>query len=189
MKKLHFDRLLTSFDFESYETCEAFLLSKMTKAPFMSLPERALDLLELIHIDVCGPMSMTARGGFQYFITFIDDFIRYGYLYLMKHMLKSLEKSKEFLNEMENQRDKKIKTPRSNRGGEYVNHEFSNHLKSSGIVPHHMSPGTPQRNGCLSDIIRLFGYGSINDEVVRPTFVILEIRYRNSSFHTKYGIV
>jgi hypothetical protein len=75
MKKLHFDRLLTSFDFESYETCEAFLLSKMTKAPFMSLPERALDLLELIHIDVCGPMSMTARGGFQYFITFIDDFI------------------------------------------------------------------------------------------------------------------
>jgi hypothetical protein len=59
MKKLHSDGLLTSFDFESYETCEAWLLDKMTKAPFTGLPERALDLLELIHIDVCEPMSTT----------------------------------------------------------------------------------------------------------------------------------
>jgi hypothetical protein len=84
VKKLHSDGLLTSCDFESYETCEACLLSKMTKAPFMDLLERALDLLELINTDVCGPMSTTARGGFQYFITFTDDFVRYGYVYLMK---------------------------------------------------------------------------------------------------------
>jgi hypothetical protein len=38
------------------------------------------DLLELVHTDVCGPMSTTARGGFQYFITFTDDFSRYGCL-------------------------------------------------------------------------------------------------------------
>jgi hypothetical protein len=63
MKKLHNDGLLTSFDFESYETCEACLLGKMTKMTFSGFPERALDLLELIHIDVCGQMSMIARGG------------------------------------------------------------------------------------------------------------------------------
>jgi hypothetical protein len=62
MKKLHSDGLLTSFDFESYETCEACLLGKMTKAPFIGLPKRALDMLELIHTDVCGPMSTIARG-------------------------------------------------------------------------------------------------------------------------------
>jgi hypothetical protein len=45
MKKLHSDGLLTSFDLESYETCEACLLGKMTKTPFTGLPERALDLL------------------------------------------------------------------------------------------------------------------------------------------------
>jgi hypothetical protein len=61
MKKLHSDGLLTSFDFESFETCEASLLGKMTKEPFIGLPERTLDLFELIHTDVCGPMSTTTR--------------------------------------------------------------------------------------------------------------------------------
>jgi hypothetical protein len=41
------------------------LLGKMTKVPFLGFPERASDLLELIHKDVCGPMSTTARGGYQ----------------------------------------------------------------------------------------------------------------------------
>ena len=45
MKKLHTDRLLTSFDFESYETCEACLLGKMTKTPFTGFSGRASDLL------------------------------------------------------------------------------------------------------------------------------------------------
>jgi transposase InsO family protein len=143
MNKLHSDGLLTSFDFESYETCEACLLGKMTKAPFTGLPERVLDLLELIHIDVCGPKSTTARVGFQYFITVTDDFSRYGYVYLMKHKYESLEKFKEFQNEVENQRGKKIKALRSDRGGEYLSHEFSNHLKSCGIVSHLMPSGMP----------------------------------------------
>jgi hypothetical protein len=109
MKRLHSDGLLTSFDFESYETCEACLMGKMTKAPFTGFPERAADLLELVHTDVCGPMSTTARGGFQYFITFTDDFSRYDYVYLMKHKSETSEKFKEFHNEVENQRGKKIK--------------------------------------------------------------------------------
>ena len=144
MKKLHNDGLLTSFDFESYETCEACLLSKMTKAPFTGHSERASDLLGLVHTDVCGPMSSIARGGFQYFITFTDDFSRYGYIYLMRHKSESFEKFKEFQNEVENQHGKKIKALRSDRGGEYFIHECSSHLKSCGIVPQLTPPGTPR---------------------------------------------
>jgi hypothetical protein len=96
MKKLHLDGFLTSFDFESYETYEACLLGKMTKTPFIGFSERASDLLELIHTDMCGPMSTTARGGFQYFITFTDDLSRYGYVYLTKHKSGTFEKFKEF---------------------------------------------------------------------------------------------
>ena len=58
--------------------------------------------LELIHTDVCGPMSSIARGGFQYFITFTDDLSRYGYVYLMKHKSETFEKFKEFQSEVEN---------------------------------------------------------------------------------------
>jgi transposase InsO family protein len=143
MKKLHNDVLLISFDFESYETCQACLLGKMTKVPSSGFLERASDLLELIHMDVRGPMSTTARGGYQYFITFTDGLSRYGYVYLMKHKSETFEKFKEFQSEVENQHGKKIKTLRSDRGGEYLSHEFSSHLKSCRIVPQVMPPGTP----------------------------------------------
>jgi hypothetical protein len=96
IQKLHKYGLLSLFDFESFDTCESCLLGKMTKAPFTSQSERASDLLGLVHTDVCGPMSSVARGGFQYFITFTDDFSRYGYIYLMRHKFELFEKFKEF---------------------------------------------------------------------------------------------
>jgi hypothetical protein len=96
VERLHKDGFLSSFDFESFDTCESYLLGKMTKAPFTGQSERASDMLGLVHTDVRGPMSSVARGSFQYFITFIDDFSRYGHIYLMRHKSKSFEKFKEF---------------------------------------------------------------------------------------------
>ena len=72
----------------------------MTKAPFFGHNERASDLLGLIHIDVCRLISSISRGGYQYFITFTDDFSRYGYIYLMRHKSESFEKFKLFKNEV-----------------------------------------------------------------------------------------
>ena len=46
----------------------------MIGLPFKGKGERANGLLDLIHTDVCGPMSVHAKGGFVYFITFIDDY-------------------------------------------------------------------------------------------------------------------
>jgi hypothetical protein len=109
IERLHRDGFLNSFDFESFDTCESCLLGKMTKAHFTSQSEMASDLLGLVHTDICGPMSSVARGGFQYFITFTDDFSRYGYIYQMRHKSESFEKFKEFHNEVQNQLGKKIK--------------------------------------------------------------------------------
>ncbi|KAK9020229.1 hypothetical protein V6N11_054719 [Hibiscus sabdariffa] len=120
---------------------------KMTKAPFNGKGERASDLLGLIHSDVCGPMNTQARGGFHYFITFTDDFSRYGYIYLMRHKSEALEKYKEFRNEVQNQHGKSIRALRSDRGGEYLSHEFDELLKECGIVSQLTPPGTPQWNG------------------------------------------
>ena len=74
MDKLHKNGNLGSFDYESYDTCKSCLLGKMIKLPFKGKGERASGSLYLIHTNVCGPMSTHARGGFIYFITFIDDF-------------------------------------------------------------------------------------------------------------------
>ena len=70
MKKLHKDGFLESLGYESFDACEPCLLGKMTKTPFSGTMERASDLLEIIHTDVCGPMSIDARGKYRYFLTF-----------------------------------------------------------------------------------------------------------------------
>ena len=58
MKKLHTDGILESLDYESLDACELCLMGKMTKTPFSGTMERATDLLEVIHTDVCGPRNI-----------------------------------------------------------------------------------------------------------------------------------
>ena len=70
MKKLHKDGFFESFDYESFDACEPCLMGKMIKTPFSGTMERASDLFEMILTDVCGPMSVGARGGYRYFLTF-----------------------------------------------------------------------------------------------------------------------
>ncbi|GKA75792.1 retrotransposon protein, putative, ty1-copia subclass [Tanacetum coccineum] len=79
------DGLLKSTDDESFDKCESCLSGKMTKKPFPHSNERAKDLLGIIHTDVCGPLRHVSRQGASYFITFTDDYSRYGYVYLLKH--------------------------------------------------------------------------------------------------------
>ena len=119
----------------------------MTKDPFTGHSERANELLDLIHIDVCGSLSSDVRGGYKYFITFTDDFSRYGYVYLMRHKSESFEMFQSFQNEVQNQLGKTIKALRSDRGGEYLSQEFDDHLRTCGIISQLTPPGTPQWNG------------------------------------------
>ena len=66
----------------------------MTKRPFTAKGQRATEPLQLVHSDVCGPVSMQARRGYEYFILFIDDYSRYGYLYLMQKKSETFGKFK-----------------------------------------------------------------------------------------------
>ncbi|KAL0413218.1 UNVERIFIED_CONTAM: hypothetical protein Sradi_1523500 [Sesamum radiatum] len=71
-------------DLNHLPTCESCLKGKMIKKPCVGQSAIANSLLDLVHTDVCGPLSTPARGGFSYIITFTDDHSRYGYVYLMK---------------------------------------------------------------------------------------------------------
>ena len=81
----------------------------MSKTTFNKKGERAIETLELIHSVICGPMSTYARGGYLYFVTFIDDYSKYGYVYLMRYKSETFEKFKEFRAEVEKQLGKSIK--------------------------------------------------------------------------------
>ncbi|GJR17398.1 retrotransposon protein, putative, ty1-copia subclass [Tanacetum coccineum] len=120
---------------------------KMARKPYTHQVEKAKDLLGLIHTDVCGPFKIMSRQGASYFVTFTDDFSRYGYVYLLKHKHEVFETFKVFQKEVENQLGKTIKSLRSDREGEYMSQEFLDHLKDHGIIAHHTPPYTSQHNG------------------------------------------
>ncbi|GJY30723.1 retrotransposon protein, putative, ty1-copia subclass [Tanacetum coccineum] len=119
----------------------------MTRKSFPHRPERATDLLGIIHTDVCGPLRHVSRQGASYFITFTDDYSRYGYVYLLKHKHEVFETFKVFKNEVKNQLGKTIKAIRSDRGGKYISQKFKDYLKANRIAQQLTPPYTPQHNG------------------------------------------
>ena len=88
---------------------QILFVGKITKSPFTNKGERANDLLDIIHTDVFGPFTTSARGGYLFFITFPDDFSKYGFVYRMRHKSESFEMSNEFKNEIQSQLGKNIK--------------------------------------------------------------------------------
>ena len=132
-----------SFDYESFDTCGLCLLGNMTKLPFKGKGEQACGPLDLIHTDVDGLMSIHSIGGLIYFLTYIDDYSRYGYLYLMRYKFEAFEKFKEF---------RSIKSLRSDRGGEYLNQEFLDYLRENGILSQWTPPYMPPHNGVAERI-------------------------------------
>lgn len=97
--KLHKNDYSDSFNYESLDVYNLCLFRKMTKTSFMG--ERAFNLLRLILTDVYGLISIFARCGFSYFITFTDDHSIYGYVYLMRYRFENFEKFKIFETEVE----------------------------------------------------------------------------------------
>nr|GEW76118.1 hypothetical protein [Tanacetum cinerariifolium] len=146
IEKLQHDGILNSTDLRAFEKCVSCMSRKMARKPYKHQVERAKDLLGLIHTDVCGPFKIMSRQGASYFVTFTNDFSRYGCVYLLKHKYEVFETFKLFQKEVENQLGKTIKSLRSDRGGEYMSQEFLDHLKDHGIIAHRTPPYTPQHN-------------------------------------------
>jgi len=72
-----------------------------------------------VYTDICGSFPTASWNSHEYFITFIDDYTRYGYLYLLHGKSQSLNMFKIYKAEVENQLNRKIKAVRSNRGSQY----------------------------------------------------------------------
>ena len=90
---------------------------------------------------------MRARHGAEYFITFIDDFTRFGHVYLISHKSDALDCFKRYTNLVENQLNVKIKTLRTDRGREYLSDQFKIFCDEKGIAQQLTIPYTPQQNG------------------------------------------
>ena len=92
-------------------------------------------------------MNVRARHGGFYFITFIDDYTRYGHVYLISYKFEALDCFRRYMRLVENQLDKSIKTLRTDRGREYLYEQFKELYNEKGIARQSTMPYTPQQNG------------------------------------------
>ena len=104
--------------------CKGCAKGKNTKKTFPCSESKAKGILEIIHFNVCGPMSSSSLSGYVYYVYFIDNFSRKTWVYFMKNKDKVFSKFKEFKALIENHTEKKIKTFRSDNGGEFTSNEF-----------------------------------------------------------------
>ena len=124
--------------------CEGCIEGKMHRKSFKSSQEtHSTRKMELIHSDVCGPMSVESIGGSKYFVTFIDDYSRCCAVYFMKQKSEVFEKFKEFEAITTNTSGCGIVRLRTDNGGEYPTKEFMDYLKSRGIQ--HEQNGVAER--------------------------------------------
>ena len=78
--------------------CKGCALGKNTKGPFHDSTRKTNNVLELIHLDLCGPMFVPSLGGFWYYILFTYDFSRKTWIYFLK--CKELEEILRNLNNL-----------------------------------------------------------------------------------------
>ena len=83
----------------TYKGCEH---GKNIKNPFLKSETKTKDTLELIHSDVCGLMPSISLSGYEYYVTFIDDYSRKTWIYFLKNKSEMFGKFKEFKAFIEN---------------------------------------------------------------------------------------
>ncbi|XXG43377.1 hypothetical protein AAC387_Pa01g3427 [Persea americana] len=136
---------LPKCSFDSNIKCETCVEAKLTRISFQSI-KRTSEPLQLIHSDICDLKFVQTKGGKKYFLTFIDDYTRYCYIYLLRSKDEALEMFKHYKNEVKNQLDKKINVIRSDRGGEYES-PFGEFCSQHGIIHQTTAPYSLQQNG------------------------------------------
>ncbi|KAG9444830.1 hypothetical protein H6P81_016170 [Aristolochia fimbriata] len=169
VKRLVREGILKYLNFTDYATCVDCIKGNQTNSR-KNGTRRSSDLLEIIHTKICCPDSSSSSQ--KYFISFIDDYSRYMYLYLRQHKNEALDAFKTFKAEVEKQYGKQIKIVCSDRGGEYYvrytrNEQalrpFAKFLEEQSIVAQYTMTGVPDQNGVverrnrtLLDMVRVY---------------------------------
>jgi hypothetical protein len=123
---------LPEFSSDQHDVCKGCALGKYAKTTFPSSDNKSKEILDLIHLDVCGPMSAVSIGGFSYYVSFIENHFRKTWIYFMKTKDEDFSRFQEFKALVE-QTGRKIKVLRSDNGGENTSSAFKDFCVDFGI--------------------------------------------------------
>jgi histone deacetylase 1/2 len=131
---------------EHAQVCNACRQTKSHQLPFPLSRHVSTSPLELIYTDVWGPATISV-GGFKYYVSFVDDFSKFTWIYLL-HAKSDVESIfYKFQKSVELLLDKKIKCVQSDWGGEY--RRLHKYFANTGIQHQISCPHTHQQNGSI----------------------------------------
>ena len=143
-----FQKMVPRFSTLSSLACESCQLGKHTRVSFpRRLNNRATSPFDLVHTDVWGPCRTASTLGFQYFVTFIDDYSRCTWLFLMKTRAELFSIFQKFYAEILTQFNISIRVLRSDNAREYFSAPFISFMSQHGILHQSSCAHTPQQNG------------------------------------------
>lgn len=126
--------------------CEACIYAKQCRQQFNESSTRATKPGELIHYDLCGPMSVESFGGAKLMAVFVDDYS--GFLFVKPIAVKSqiIEAIQEVIAEVK-ATGHEIRRTRSDNACEFKSVEMRKLMQKFSIVQEFSAPGVPQMNG------------------------------------------
>jgi len=119
-------------------------MAKQKKLSFSNSESRTDRCFSLIHIDIWGPSPTPSLHGHRYFLTIIDDFSRFSWVYLMQNKSETRTHLVNFINLVENQFETKVQIIRSDNSNEFKMNSF---FDSKGIIHQTTCVETPEQNG------------------------------------------
>ncbi|GKA86710.1 putative ribonuclease H-like domain-containing protein, partial [Tanacetum coccineum] len=134
--------------FQNDHTCVACQKGKQHKASCKAKSVSSIShSLQLVHMDLFGPTSVRSLNHKTYCLVITDDFSRFSWVFFLRTKDETSEILKDFIKQIENQLNQKIKTIRCDNGIEFKNRDFIEFCGSKGIKREYSNARTPQQNG------------------------------------------
>jgi transposase InsO family protein len=141
---------LTNVHFEKDRVCSACQVGKQvgTHHPHKNIMTTDKPL-ELLHMDLFGPIAYISIGGSKYCLVIMDDYSRFTWVFFLQEKSQTQETLKGFLRRAQNEFGLRIKKIRNDNGTEFKNSQIEGFLDEEGIKHEFSSPYTPQQNGVV----------------------------------------
>src|ERR1044072_2860944 len=150
LNKLDLVRGLPKLKFASDALCEACQKGKFSKRSFKAKNIVSTSRpLELLHIDLFGPVKTASPNGKKYGLVIIDDYSRWTWVKFLRSKDESYSVFTSFCTQVQNEKNSKIVRVRSDHGGEFENKDFEGLFDANGISHDFSCPRTPQQNGVV----------------------------------------
>ena len=131
----------------SSKICGICALGRQHKEAETKSREKAKELLQVVHTDLCGPMQTPTLNGEKYFIAFTDEMSGRVSICLLQSKDGALAAFQAYKARAEKSAGREIKSLRSDGGGEYIGNRFQQYLREEGIQHIVSPPYSPSQNG------------------------------------------